>query len=63
MMDEESVAFWKGRTPMPEYFAPIDPYNEPPSCKYNLMELSRYARKVGKRIAELTYDDSVFDMK
>ena len=55
-MNGIKVKYWEGRTPGPEYFAPVDPYKEQPPCKYDLKELSRYARKVGKPITELTYD-------
>ena len=51
------VKFWEGRTPSPEYYAPVDPYREQPPCKYNLRELVRYARQVGKPITELTYEE------
>ncbi len=56
-MNGIEVKYWEGRTPEPEYYAPVDPYQEQPPCRYNLKELSRYARKVGKPIAELTYDE------
>ena len=56
-MNGTTVKFWEGRTPSPEYFAPVDPYREQPPCRYNLRELSRYARKAGKPIAELTYEE------
>ena len=51
------VKYWEGRTPEPEYYAPVDPYKEQSLCKYNLRELSRYARQVGKPITALTYDE------
>ena len=56
-MSGTTVKFWEGRTPAPEYIAAIDPYKDQPSCKYDLKELSRYARKVGKQITELTNDE------
>ena len=56
-MNGTTVKFWEGRTPAPEYFAPVDPYKEQPPCRYNLKELARYARQTGKPIAELTYDE------
>ena len=57
IMVEATVRFWEGRIPPPEYYTPLDPYDNPPPCRYNLMELTRYARNTGKRIAELTYDE------
>ncbi len=56
-MNGTTVKFWEGRTPSPEYYAPVDPYEKQPECKYDLRELTRFARKVGKRITELTYDE------
>lgn len=56
-MNGTTVKYWEGRTPAPEYFAPVNPYEEQPACKYNLRELTRYARKVGKRVTELTYEE------
>ncbi len=56
-MNSTTAKFWEGRTPTPEYFAPVNPYEDPPSCKYDLQELTRYARQVGKRIVELTYEE------
>ena len=58
-MNGTTVKFWEGRTPSPEYFAPVDPYREQPPCKYDLRALSRYARKAGKPIAELTYEEVI----
>lgn len=42
---------------MEEYMAPPNPYKNPPKCKLNLLELGRYARRVGKRIEELTAEE------
>ena len=39
---------------MEEYMAPPNPYKNPPRSKLNLLDLSRYARRVGKKIEELT---------
>ena len=39
------------------YFDTPDPYVDAPSCHVNLLELSRYARKVGKKIVELTKEE------
>lgn len=47
---------WKGRTPPKEYFAPVD-YNNPPPCPYNLPAMARYAKSIGKEIAELSCEE------
>ncbi len=36
------------------YYSDIDPYKISPSCHINLLELSRYAQKSGKKLIELT---------
>lgn len=38
----------------PDYYAPPNPYKSPPSCGVDLLELSRYARKQGKKMKDLT---------
>ena len=42
---------------MEEYMAPPNPYKNPPRSKLNLLELSRYARRVGKKIEDLTAEE------
>ena len=42
---------------MEEYMAPPNPYKNPPKGKLNLLELGRYAERVGKRIDELTAEE------
>lgn len=39
------------------YYETPDPYNNAPSCNVNLLELSRYARKIGKKLVELTKEE------
>lgn len=41
----------------PSYYEQPDPYVNAPSCHVNLLELSRYARKCEKKLAELTQDE------
>jgi len=41
----------------PSYYEAPDPYKDAPSCNINLLELSRYARKIGKKLAELTKEE------
>ena len=42
---------------MEEYLAPPDPYKNPPKGKLNLLELGRYARRVGKTADKLTAEE------
>ena len=39
------------------YFEQPNPYVNAPSCHVNLLELSRYAKRCGKKLVELTQDD------
>ena len=39
------------------YYETPDPYKSAPSCNVNLFELSRYARKIGKKLVELTKEE------
>ena len=39
------------------YYAQPDPYVNAPSCNVNLLELSRYAKKHGKKLVELTQEE------
>ena len=39
------------------YYEAPDPYKSAPSCNVNLLELSRYARKIGKKLIELTKEE------
>ena len=41
----------------PSYNEAPDPYKDAPSCNVNLLELSRYARKIGKKLIELTREE------
>ncbi len=44
--------------PLPAgYYDPPNPDKSAPSCHVDLPALSRYARKVGKRITELTKEE------
>ena len=42
---------------MEEYMAPPNPYKNPPRSKLNLLDLSHYARRAGKKIEELTAEE------
>ena len=39
------------------YFEQPNPYVNAPSCHVNLLELSRYAKKCGKKLVELTQEE------
>ncbi len=39
------------------YYQKPDPYKVAPSCGVNLLELSRYAKSVGKKLVELTKEE------
>lgn len=39
------------------YYETPDPYKSAPSCNVNLLELSRYARRIGKKFVELTKEE------
>ncbi len=41
----------------PNYYKQPDPYANAPSCHVNLLELSRYAKQCGKKLAELTLEE------
>ena len=56
-MDGIKVRYWEGRTPPPEYYEPPDPYKPGPKCNINLSELTKYARRTGKRIVDMTYEE------
>jgi hypothetical protein len=45
------------RTVQKKYYEPPNPYVNAPSCHVNLLELSRYAKKNGKRLSELTEEE------
>ena len=39
------------------YYEVQNPYADAPSCNINLLELSRYAKKAGKKLSELTAEE------
>ena len=39
------------------YYEQPYPYTNAPSCHVNLLELSRYAKKCGKKLMELTQEE------
>ena len=42
---------------MEEYMAPLNPYKNPPKGKLDLLELGRYAERVGKEFDELSAEE------
>ena len=40
------------------YYDPPDPYSDPPKSNYNLLRMSQYAKKNGKKIVELTKEEA-----
>lgn len=49
--------FLEGINPDADYFVEPNPYTYTPSSNVNLLELSRYARKTGKQLVELTAEE------
>ena len=49
--------FLENATVAPGYYEAPNPYADAPVCKVNLLELSRYARSVGKKLVELTKEE------
>ena len=40
-----------------DYYEQPNPYVNPPSCNVNLLELSRYAKRMGKKLVDLTTEE------
>ena len=56
-MSGEIPKFLDGE-PLPDgYFAEPNPYTFLPNRDVNLLEISRYARRVGKKITEMTKEE------
>ena len=49
--------YWEGRTPPESYYQPPDPYSDPPQSRHDLSALTNYARKTGKKIIEMSYEE------
>ena len=50
-------AFLDGVTLTQAYYDPPNPYADAPSTGYNLLELSRYAKRHNKKLIELTKEE------
>jgi hypothetical protein len=49
--------FMENQIPEKSYYEQPNPHVNAPSCHVNLLELSRYARRRGKKLVELTQDE------
>lgn len=49
--------FLSGKQLPSSYFETPNPYKNAPSCNINLLQLSRYAKKQNKQIAQLTENE------
>lgn len=49
--------FMEGSVVNQSYYEKPNPYINAPSCHVNLLELSRYAKKRGKKLVELTQEE------
>lgn len=56
-MNGTKPKFMENSTITPNYYKQPDPYINAPSCHINLLELSRYAKKCGKKLVDLTQDE------
>lgn len=49
--------FLKGENLSQSYYAKPNPYSNPIPTRINLLEMSRYAQKMGKKLSELTKEE------
>ena len=56
-MNGMKPSFLKDGNVNQSYFEQPNPYANAPSCNVNLLELSRYAKKSGKKLIELTREE------
>ncbi len=56
-MNGTKPKFLENSNPSRSYYETPNPYENAPSCHVNLLELSRYAKKCGKKLVELTQDE------
>lgn len=56
-MNGTKPKFWEDTNPESTYYQKPDPYKNAPSCNVNLLELSRYAKRAGKKLVELTREE------
>jgi len=56
-MNGTKPKFLENETVSSAYYEQPNPYMKAPSCNVNLLELSRYAKKCGKKLVELTREE------
>ena len=56
-MNGTKPKFLENATLNRNYYEQPNPYVNAPSCHVNLLELSRYAKKCGKKLIELTQEE------
>ena len=56
MNETKKIADFLADVRIPYSTAP-DPYNNPPPCKLNLLELAKYAEAEGKDVSELSIEE------
>lgn len=56
-MNGTKPKFMEDSIPHQGYYEQPNPYVNAPSCHVNLLELSRYAKKCGKKLTELTREE------
>ena len=56
-MNGKKPNFLKESQLTPYYYKQPNPYVNAPSCHVNLLELSRYAKKLKKKIADLSAEE------
>ena len=56
-MNGTKPKFGEDTNPENTYYEKPDPYKNAPSCNVNLLELSRYAKRAGKKLVELTREE------
>jgi hypothetical protein len=58
-IEQGCVDIWilENETDAPSYYEQPNPYVNAPSCHVNLLELSRYAKRCGKKLVDLTHDE------
>ena len=57
MMNGTKPKFLENSIINSSYYEQPNPYMNAPSCHVNLLELSRYAKKCGKKLIELTQEE------
>ena len=56
-MKETKTNFLKDVYVNSDYYKTPTPYVNAPSCNVDFLELSRYAKRVGKKLVELTQEE------